>query len=139
MATSQNRAQSRGGVKINGSVIGSVFLGICILVGSFKIGGSIKALSTSVDKQTFASTYSSPSDIKVDMAGTDKKYLTLEEAAEYLNISTDKVEALISAGKIKEYVKTDSGYSISIKDLNDWFENEIYEREMQSNAEKLQQ
>lgn len=138
MASAQNRSSGKNSVKLNGGFIGSVFLGICLIVGSFKISGAIKGLSTSVKEQTFASQLNSPSSISVDMAGVEKNYLTLEEAGEYLHVSPDKIASLISAGEITEYVKTDSGYSISVKDLDDWFENEVYKRTMQKNAESAE-
>jgi excisionase family DNA binding protein len=69
------------------------------------------------------------------MNGTNRKFLTEAEAAAYLNISQDKVVSLITNGEITEYIQTDTGYSIDIDDLDSWFENEVYKRTMEKNAQ----
>ena len=134
-SSSGSSGNSRSSAKIGGNVIGSVFLGICLLIGAFNVSGSIKKLSTAVEKQTFTSTLNSPSSLSVDMSGVTRNYLTEAEAAAYLNISAEKVVSLITSGEITEYIQTDTGYSISITDLDSWFENEVYKKTMENNAE----
>ena len=95
-----NSRPSRGG--INGTLVGAVFLGVCILIAGLNIGGNIKKLNKSLSETTFSdtNTYNVPS----DYVKTDKKYYTESEAAEYLNLSTDKIIELINKGEIKKYV-----------------------------------
>jgi len=133
--SSSSSSGSRSYPKISGNFIGSLFLGICILIAGISIGGAVKKLSTAVEKQTFTSTLNSPSALSVDMNGTNRKFLTEAEAAAYLNISQDKVVSLITSGEITEYIQTDTGYSIDIDDLDSWFENEVYKRTMEKNAQ----
>ena len=68
------------------------------------------------------------------MAVGNNNYMTEAEAGEYLNLSTEKVIELIANGEITEYVKTDSGYSISVKVLDEWFDNEAYQTKLKYNA-----
>lgn len=113
---------------INATFIGCVFLGICMLIAGLNIGGNIKSLNKTMSETQFASsyTYNSPSELSIG----NKKYLTENEAAEYLNITSQKVIELITSGIITEYIKTDSGYSISVSVLDNWFDNEAYQTKM---------
>ena len=124
---SDNKSSARGKKRpiIGTTFIGCLVLGICILVAGLNIGGSIKKLNKTINETQFASTntYNSPSEISLGQ----KKYLTLNEAAVYLNLTSAKIEELISNGKITEYVRTDNGYTISIKVLDEWFDNEAYQ------------
>ncbi len=123
-----NRQIRRGG--INATFIGCVVLGICILIAGLNIGGNIKKFNKSMSEIQFASTnsLSAPSELSF----SEKKYLTQDEAAEYLNISGDKLLSLISGGDISEYIKTETGYSISVSVLDEWFDNEAYQTKLNS-------
>ncbi len=116
-------ARRAGG--INATFLGLVFLGICILIAGFSIGGNIKKLNKTVEEKAF----STPSSFSVpdNMSVGEKKYLTEAEAGEYLNLTAEKVVNLITSGEISEYVKTANGYSISVKALDEWFDNEAYQ------------
>lgn len=131
MASNRNNNSSRpsrGG--INGTLVGAVFLGVCILIAGLNIGGNLKKLNKTLSETTFSdtNTYNAPS----DHVNTEKKYFTESEAAEYLNLSTDKIIELINKGEIKKYVKTDTGYSIQADVLDKWFDNEAYQNEMKA-------
>lgn len=117
---------------INATFIGLVFLGICMLIAGFNIGGNIKKLGKTIEEKSFAaaSTFSVPD----SMGMTQKKYLNETEAGEYLNISSDKVVSLITSGDISEYIKTDDGYSIAVDVLDEWFDNEAYQTKLKANA-----
>lgn len=123
MASNQNKAPRRGG--INGNLIGAVFLGICILISGISIGGGIRKLNKTVSEKSFAdsNSYSVPENINLGQ----KKYLTEDEAAEYLNISREEVINLITSGEISEYVRTGTGFSISADVLDNWFDNAAYQ------------
>ncbi|MBQ8827350.1 MAG: excisionase family DNA-binding protein, partial [Oscillospiraceae bacterium] len=58
------------------------------------------------------------------------KYLDEQEAAAYLNLTEDEVLSLIRSGEITEYVKTGTGYSISVDVLDEWFDNEAYQNKL---------
>ncbi len=122
-----NRSSAKSGRRsiISGTFVGCFVLGLCILIAGLNIGGSIKKLNKTITETQFASTntYNAPSELILG----DKKYLTVDEAAVYLNLTSAKVEELLKSGKISEYVKTDSGYSISVKVLDYWFDNEAYQ------------
>lgn len=136
MATNRNNqapAKRSGG--INATFIGAVFLGICILIAGINIGGGVRKLNKTIEEKTFASTnnMNAPSEITMGQ----QKYLTEEEAAEYLNITKEKVVNLITSGEITEYVKTDktdTEYSISVSVLDNWFDNEAYQNKLRSGA-----
>lgn len=117
---------------INPTLIGGAFLGICILISGFNIGGGLKKLNNTLAETNFTSTntFNTPS----SMAMGEKKYMSEDEAAEYLNMTSEKVVSLISNGEIKEYVKTDSGYSISVKVLDEWFDNAAYQTRINAGA-----
>ncbi len=68
------------------------------------------------------------------MGMTQKKYLNETEAGAYLNISPEKVLSLITSGDIKEYIKTDTGYSVSVDVLDEWFDNESYQTKLKNNS-----
>lgn len=123
-------AKKTGG--INATFIGLVFLGICMLIAGFNIGGNIKKLGKTIEEKSFAaaSTFSVPD----SMGMTQKKYLNETEAGEYLNISSEKVVSLITSGDINEYIKTDDGYSIAVDVLDEWFDNEAYQTKLKANA-----
>lgn len=128
---SQARPVKRSG-SINPTFLGAVILGICILIAGLNISGSIKKLNKTVTETQFASTnnLSVPSEMSVG----NNNYMTESEAGEYLNLSTEKVIELIANGEITEYVKTDSGYSISVKVLDEWFDNEAYQTKLKYNT-----
>lgn len=126
----KNPAPSHNG-KLNGTLLGLIFLGICILIAGFSIGGNLKKVSKTITETNFSdsNTYNAPSEINYGM----KKYLTESEAAEYLNLTTEKIVELIRTGEITEYVNTDKGYSISVAVLDAWFDNEAYQNKLKAN------
>lgn len=128
--THSHPAKRSGG--INATFLGAVILGICILIAGLNISGSIKKLNKTVTETQFAATnnLSVPSEMSVG----NNNYMTEAEAGEYLNLSTEKIVELITTGEITEYVKTDSGYSISVKVLDEWFDNEAYQTKLKYNA-----
>ncbi len=128
--SAQRPVKRSGG--INATFIGLVFLGICMLIAGFSIGGNIKKLGKTIEEKSFAaaSTFSVPD----SMGMTQKKYLNATEAGEYLNISPEKVESLITSGEIKEYIKTDKGYSVAVDVLDEWFDNESYQTKLKNNS-----
>jgi excisionase family DNA binding protein len=103
-------------------------LGIAVLIAGLNIGGNIKKLNASISDKQFASSYSAPNNLELSVG--DKKYLTETEAAVYLNITVQRVLELISDGTISEYIRTDEGYSISVRVLDEWFENEAYQTKL---------
>lgn len=127
-----NSAPARRSGGINATFIGAVFLGICILIAGINIGGSVRKLNKTIEEKEFASTntMNAPSELTFGQ----KKYLTESEAADYLNITRERVINLITSGEIGEYVKTDTGYSISTSVLDKWFDGEAYENKLKSNA-----
>lgn len=131
-ANRNNQAPARRSGGINATFIGAVFLGICILIAGINIGGSVRKLNKTIEEKTFASTntMNAPSEITMGQ----QKYLTESEAAEYLNVTKEKIVNLISSGEITEYVKTDTGYSISVSVLDNWFDNEAYQNKLKSGA-----
>lgn len=46
-----------------GSLLGSVVLGVCIIIAGSTVAGSVKKLTAAVEAQTFASSYASPSNL----------------------------------------------------------------------------
>ena len=126
----QHPVKRTGG--INANFIGMVFLGICMLIAGLSVGGSIRKLNKTIEEKNFAasSTFSVPDSMGV----SQRKYLSEKDAAEYLNISSEKVVSLITSGEIVEYIKTDTGYSISIDILDQWFDNEAYQTKLKVNA-----
>lgn len=131
-ANRNNQAPARRSGGINATFIGAVFLGICILVAGINIGGGVRKLNKTIEEKTFASTnnMNAPSEITMGQ----KKYLTEDEAAEYLNVTREKVVNLITSGELAECVKTDTGYSISIDVLDKWFDGEAYENKIRSGS-----
>ena len=128
-----NPAPARRPGGINATFIGAVFLGICILIAGINIGGSVRKLNKTIEEKTFASTntMSSPSELTLGQ----KKYLTVEEAADYLHITRERVLNLITSGELAECVKTDdNSYSISVDVLDKWFDGEAYENKIKSNS-----
>lgn len=132
MANRNNQTPQRRSGGINATFIGAVFLGICILIAGINIGGGVRKLNKTIEDKTFASTntMSVPSEMEVGQ----KKYLTEAEAADYLNVTKEKIVNLITSGEIAEYVRTDTGYSISIAVLDTWFDKEAYQNKLKSNA-----
>lgn len=133
MATNRNNlAPTKRPGGINATFIGAVFLGICILLAGINIGSGVRKLNKTIEEKTFASTntMNAPSEITMGQ----KKYLTEDEAAEYLNVTREKIVNLITSGEITEYVKTDTGYSISASVLDNWFDNEAYQNKLRSGA-----
>lgn len=133
MASNQaNRNRPSGSKMINGSFVGAVFLGICVLISGLSIGGGIRKLSKTVDEKSFSSisNINQPDAMKY----SEKKYLTEDEAAAYLNLTSQEIVTLITTSEITEYVKTGTGYSISVKVLDEWFDNESYQNKLAGNA-----
>lgn len=124
---SNSRSVKRTG-GINANFLGLVVLSICILIAGLNIGGNIKKLNKTVEKTSFSDTnnVNVPSEMKIG----NSKYLTEAEAGEYLNLSAEKIVELITSGEITKYVKTDTGYSISVEVLDSWFDNEAYQTEL---------
>lgn len=123
----QNQAgKSRNNVKmLNGTFIGAVFLGICVLISGLSIGGGIRKLCKTMEEKSFSSINNITQPESVNYS--EKKYLTESEAADYLNLTVKEIETLLTTGDINEYVKTADGYSISVKVLDEWFDNEAYQ------------
>lgn len=133
MASNQtNRNRTSGTKMINGTFIGAVFLGICILISGLSIGGGIRKLNKTLADKSFSniSNVTQPDAMKV----SEKKYLTEDEAAAYLNLTSQEIVTLITTGEITEYVKTGTGYSISVTVLDDWFDNESYQNKLAGNV-----
>lgn len=133
MASNQtNRNRTLGTKMINGTVIGAVFLGICVLISGLSIGGGIRKLNKTLADKSFSniSNVTQPDAMKV----SEKKYLTEDEAAAYLNLTSQEIVTLITTGEITEYVKTGTGYSISVNVLDDWFDNESYQNKLAGNV-----
>lgn len=123
MTSNQNKSSRRSGINCN--LIGAIFLGICILIAGINIGGGIRKLNKTMSEKTFAdsNTYNVPE----NMSFGQKKYLTEDEAAEYLNLSREEIINLLTSGEIDEYVRTSTGYSISAEVLDNWFDNAAYQ------------
>ena len=116
-----------------GSLLGSVVLGVCIIIAGSTVAGSVKKLTAAVDAQTFASSYASPSNLTVSSTA-DKKYLTETEAAAYLNMPVEEIKAAITKGEIEQYVKTSSGYTISVEELDKFFGQKAYDTMTSNNS-----
>ena len=120
----RNSAPSRGRQSslINPTVVGSLILGICIIIASANIAGKITKLNATIENTQFASTMKMPDNISVS-ATAQRTYLTDTEAAQYLNLSdSTEVVSLIKKGEITEYIQNSKGgYSISKEALDDWF------------------
>lgn len=133
MANRNNQTPPRRSGGINATFIGAVFLGICILIAGINIGGGVRKLNKTIEEKSFVS--SNNVDVPSDMNVGQKKYLNEEEAAEYLNVTKEKIVNLINSGEIVEYVKTETGgYSISTVVLDTWFEQEAYQNKLRNNA-----
>lgn len=132
MANRSNSAPAKRSGGINATFIGAVFLGICILIAGINIGSGVRKLNKTIEATTFAST--NTLNIPSDVTMGQKKYMTESEAADYLNITKEKVVNLITSGEITEYVRTETGYSISTSVLDNWFDNEAYQNKLKSNA-----
>lgn len=133
MANRNNQTPPRRSGGINATFIGAVFLGICILAAGINIGSGVRKLNKTIEETTFASTNNV--NVPDEMNVGQKKYLTETEAAEYLNVTKEKIVNLITSGEIVEYVRTESGgYSISTVVLDTWFEQEAYQNKLRNNA-----
>lgn len=133
MASNQtNRNRTSGSKMINGSFVGAVFLGICVLISGLSIGGGIRKLNKTLADKSFSniSNVTQPDAMKV----SEKKYLTEDEAAAYLNLTSQEIVTLITTGEITEYVETGTGYSISVTVLDDWFDTESYQNKLAGNS-----
>ena len=128
--SAQRSAKKTGG--INANFIGMVFLGICMLIAGLSIGGNIRKLNKTIEEKNFAA--SSTVTVPDSMGIAQRKYLSEKDAAEYLNISTEKMVSLMTSGEIMEYIRTDAGYSVSIEVLDEWFDNESYQTKIRANA-----
>ncbi|MDE7303225.1 MAG: hypothetical protein K2N60_07915 [Oscillospiraceae bacterium] len=126
----QHPVKRTGG--INANFIGMVFLGICMLIAGLSIGGNIRKLNKTIEEKNFAA--SSTVTVPDSMGIAQRKYLSEKDAAEYLNISTEKMVSLMTSGEIMKYIKTDEGYSVSIDVLDEWFDNESYQTKIRNNA-----
>lgn len=133
MASNQtNRNRTSGSKMINGTFVGAVVLGICVLISGLSIGGGIRKLNKTMTDKSFSniSNVTTPDSVSYG----EKKYLTEDEAAEYLNLTSQEMETLLTTGEITEYVRTGTGYSISVKVLDEWFDNESYQNKLAGNA-----
>jgi len=132
MASNQNKGsnQNKSRIGINAAFLGSVFLGLCVIFSGIFVGTSMRKLSKTVEEKSFSNinNVTSPEIFSL----SEKKYLTEAQAADYLNLSTQEVVNLITSGEISEYVKTDEGYSIAVKVLDEWFDNEAYQNKLSS-------
>lgn len=128
--SAQHPVKRTGG--INANFIGMVFLGICMLIAGLSVGGSIRKLNKTIEEKNFAA--SSTVTVPDSMGIAQRKYLSEKDAAEYLNIPTDKMISLMTSGEIMEYIRTDEGYSVSIDVLDEWFDNESYQTKIRNNA-----
>jgi excisionase family DNA binding protein len=128
--SSQNRP--RGGFSFD-RCLSAVILGIFLLIAASNLGSKITALTEQLKGMTFSdvNTFSSPSELVI----TDKTYMTENEAAQYLNLTSEKIVSLLTTGEIEQYVRTQSGYSIAKTALDKWFENEAYQAEIENNSE----
>jgi hypothetical protein len=128
MAVNGNRtgsaAHRRGGLP-GERIIASIFLSAALLISAGMISNQIKALSATVGTTPFADTNSfySPSELTY----VEKTYMDQDEAAAYLHMSASQLLSLIADGEIDEYVRTESGFTVSKKALDDWFDNEAYQ------------
>ncbi|MBP0965204.1 MAG: helix-turn-helix domain-containing protein [Oscillospiraceae bacterium] len=129
--SSGSSGRSRQPSLISPTVVGSLILGICIIIASSNIAGKITKLNATIENTQFASTMKVPENISVS-ATAQRTYLTDTEAAQYLNLSdSTEVVSLIKNGEITEYIQNSKGgYSISKEALDDWF----YEQVNKNNA-----
>lgn len=128
-----NSHQTKRSGMINPTLIGAAFLGLCILIAGLNIGGGLRKLNKTISETEFSSTntVNVPDDISMGV----KSYMTEKEAAEYLNLTPEKITSMITSGEITEYVRTESGgYSISVKVLDEWFDNEAYNTKIKNNT-----
>jgi len=121
-----------------GTLISAVVLGISIIIAGATISGAVKKLTAAVEAQTFSSSYASPSNLTVSSTA-EKKYLTETEAAEYLNLPVDEIRASITKGEISQYVKTSDGYTISVEQLDEYFNQKAYETMNNNNASSAEE
>jgi excisionase family DNA binding protein len=131
MANQKLQSSGRGPRIMPGErIIAAIIFGIFLLIAAGNIGKSITELNKTLTDKNFtdSNTYSSPSDITYE----EKTYYTDVEAADYLGITAERVKALIAAGEIPEYIKTDAGYVISKTILDEWFENASYQARITS-------
>lgn len=128
--SAQHPVKRTGG--INANFIGMVFLGICMLIAGLSIGGNIRKLNKTIEEKNFAA--SSTVTVPDSMGIAQRKYLSEKDAADYLNISTEKMVSLMTSGEIVEYIRTDAGYSIAVDVLDEWFDNESYQTKIRNNA-----
>jgi excisionase family DNA binding protein len=134
-----NRSQNSGRTRsLPGErVLAAIVFGIFLLIAAGNIGKSVNTLNETLKTKEFAdsNSYNSPSEITYE----EKMYYTDAEAAEYLGITGQRVIALITAGEIPEYIKTDAGYVISKKVLDEWFENESYQARVSNSSQSNEQ
>jgi excisionase family DNA binding protein len=117
-SSNTSRTVKRAGGGAAAASLGSFFLGVCVLIAGLNIGSGVKKLNDTISEKLFASTYVAPNELSL----SDKKYLTEAEAADYLNITSQRVVELIARGEITRYIRTEDGYSISVDALDEWFE-----------------
>ena len=124
--SSGSSGRSRQPSLISPTVVGSLILGICIIIASSNIAGKITKLNVTIENTQFASTMKVPENISVS-ATAQRTYLTDTEAAQYLNLSdSTEVVSLIKKGEITEYIQNSKGgYSISKEALDDWFYEQV--------------
>lgn len=120
---------------ISPTVVGSLILGICIIIASANIAGKITKLNATIENTQFASTMKVPENISVS-ATAQRTYLTDTEAAQYLNLSdSTEVVSLIKKGEITEYIQNSKGgYSISKEALDDWFYAQVNKSSSEPNT-----
>lgn len=135
-APSQPQSTKRNSGSPGGAyLIGSIILGVFILISAIIVSSGFKKLASALTEQSFSDSYSSPDTLTVN-SPTTKKYLTQSEAAAYLNVSESDISKAIADHKIDEYITTSEGYSISIDSLDDYFLDEAYQIQMKLNSEE---
>lgn len=133
-APPQNQPKRSGIFMSGGAVLlSSIILGVFILIAGLNVNSGLKKLSETLEGKTFTDSFSSPDTISVNPA-VPKKYLTLSEAAAYLNVTEGEITDAIAEKKIDEYIATAEGYSISIEALDEFFSDEAYDVQMRLNS-----
>ncbi len=122
-------------VGVGGAVIISSFiLGVCMIIAGSAVSGSVKKLTETVEKKEFASSYTAPSNLSVREPG-QRQYMNVKESAEYLGVTPAIIEKAIDDGRINEYIKVGDDYSISVKELDEFFGEQAYREYMEKSGD----
>ena len=96
------------------------WLGLCILIAAVILGVNMHGVATSIREAVFTSPVNIPSSLSV--ASEEKQYMTQEEAAAYLRLTSGDILAMITNGQVKNYIKSGDGtYILSKSTLDEWF------------------